>query len=76
MPLFHLPVFWFGYFDGFKTLSKIQRDHWMEWHQVSNHHCLEWGKEQYFKHDVQCEKHGILCYEQSALHGILRGIRH
>ena len=21
MPLFHLPVFWFGYFDGFKTLS-------------------------------------------------------
>ena len=22
MPLFHLPVFWFGYFDGFKTLSK------------------------------------------------------
>ena len=23
MPLFHLPVFWFGYFDGFKTLSKL-----------------------------------------------------
>lgn len=23
MPLFHLPVFWFGYFDGFKTLSNI-----------------------------------------------------
>ena len=23
MPLFHLPVFWFGYFDGFKTLSRI-----------------------------------------------------
>ena len=21
MPLFHLPVFWVGYFDGFKTLS-------------------------------------------------------
>ena len=21
MPLFHLPVFWFGYFDGFKTRS-------------------------------------------------------
>ena len=25
MPLFHLPVFWFGYFDGFKTLSNISR---------------------------------------------------
>ena len=23
MPLFHLPVFWFGYFDGFKTLSSM-----------------------------------------------------
>ena len=23
MPLFHLPVFWFGYFDGFKTLSRL-----------------------------------------------------
>ena len=23
MPLFHLPVFWFGYFDGFKTLSRV-----------------------------------------------------
>ena len=26
MPLFHLPVFWFGYFDGFKTLSS-NRNH-------------------------------------------------
>lgn len=24
MPLFHLPVFWFGYFDGFKTLSSSE----------------------------------------------------
>ena len=26
MPLFHLPVFWFGYFDGFKTLSSLLQE--------------------------------------------------
>ena len=26
MPLFHLPVFWFGYFDGFKTGSSLIKD--------------------------------------------------
>lgn len=33
MPLFHLPVFWFGYFDGFKTLSRFHENYFCRLHR-------------------------------------------
>ena len=39
MPLFHLPVFWFGYFDGFKTLSSVVynwAERWPDMNDLSN----------------------------------------